>query len=148
MKHFTVCDNGYKYDKRIFWVVKAGVIFLVFLVAYQLDFKFNYKFYYECNDYLCNNPLMDQEIKNSVTNYNYKLQCTEPWCNLAQLPRGVYGTKPPWAIKNFLWVTLWLVFIGLVSNHLSYNWGKVPSIKLNLSDKTLNKIKKIIREAK
>lgn len=143
MKYKQITATGYVYDKRIFWFTIGITLLIIVGIAYKEEFNFKYKFYYECMDDFCTNPLMDLEIKNQFVDYDYETQCTETWCNEVFLARGVYGKKPPRILKYFSWIVFGLVFLGLLLNHLIHNRGKKPDLTLNLPEKWLNKLKNL-----
>ena len=76
-------ENGYIYDKRLFWGVIAVVLVLVFFVAKDYNYNFKAQFYFECEELTCKNPLMDRNQKayNLFTNYDYKKERIGAWCN-------------------------------------------------------------------
>lgn len=146
-KYFTVCTNGYRYDKRVFWAMFLLIGILFTMIAYEQNFNFSYRFYYNCVEPVCDNPFLDNPgYINSVTGYEYK--CNELWCNYKYLQRGEYGTPPPWAMKNFEVIVFAFIVLGLGINHITYNQGKNLELTLNLPDKLKKKVKKIIEEVK
>lgn len=147
MKIFHVCDNGYKYDRRIFWGVLGIALLLFSFTAYLEGFNFSYKFHFVCEDSICDNPYSDvMASRNSVTGHKYL--CSEEWCKEPILTKGEYGKGPPWLLLNFNWILILMVIAGLILNHFIHNKGKIPSIKPNISDKHWNKIKKNFEESK
>lgn len=145
LKIFQVCDNGYKYDRRIFWAIMGIIVLSVFFFAYSQDFDFSYKFYYNCDEPICNNPYSENTTwYNSVT--GEKHYCTDDWCNRKLLERGEYGHKTPFFMQYFPPGTVLLVICGLLLNHFIHNKGKRPSIKPAIPDKIWNKLKEIVKE--
>lgn len=140
-------DNGYIYDKRIFWGVIAVVLVLIFFVAKDYNFNFKTSFYFKCDKFSCKNPLMDQSnmAYNTFTGYDYKKDCIADWCKQEFLPKGEYGIKPPdsFIFRYFSLIFFLLIAMALVLNHLIHNRGKKPGIKLNLSEKWLEKLRKL-----
>lgn len=141
-------DNGYIYDKRLFWGMLAIILVLVFFVAKDYNYNFTTQFYFKCRQETCINPLVDKELNyqayNQFTGYDYKKDCKADWCTQEFLPRGEYGVKPPnsFIFKYFFLISFFLFCIAITSNHLIHNKGKKFGIKINLPDKWLDKIRK------
>lgn len=125
-----------------------GITVLLFaFIAYQNDFDFSYKFYFNCKEEICENPYQNIEIKNELIDYyDYKGDCTESWCSQKYLTRGEYGAKPPRWVKCVPFIVILFVVAGLCLNQLIHNKGKKFGVKLNLPDKWINKIKKTWKE--
>lgn len=145
MNFYQVCDNGYKYDRRIFWGVMGILVTIFMALAYQNNFNLDYQFYFKCDQYSCLNPIMDPNSfqYNSITGQDNKAYCTASWCNELYLPRGEYGKSRPWIFKNFETIAILLVLAGLVLNHVIHNRGITPSVKLAIPDKWNKKLREI-----
>ena len=144
MKIYQIADNGYKFDKRIFWSAMLIMVGAFLYVAADNNFNLRYQFYYECEAVRCKNPFMDQAFQmwNTYTDYDYKTDCVDPWCKQKWLNRGVYGKRQPLLFNYFTPLSFGLVILGLLLNHLIHNKGKQPSLKFNLSDRTRDKFRK------
>lgn len=145
MKIFHKTDTGYIFDRRIFWTVIGIGVLIFFVIAYQNNFDFSYKFTVTCPEgRSCYNVIARENFQmyNPHTNYDYKKDCTEEWCKQATLEPGVYGTKPPMIITYFPFIMIVLVMIGIVLNHFIHNRGKKFSIKVNLPDKWIKSLKR------
>lgn len=158
MKRYNTTDNGYVYDKFIFWFVMLLTVGGVFLIAARHDFKFSSTYVYiQCKGIQdCPNPLIENDEKYLqdcrqqlrilffiplYTTKDCKESCTEDWCNWEMLPPGNYGTPPdPW-VENYLYVVLGLILVGIVANHFIHNRGRKFQIQLSLNKKTRDWIK-------
>jgi len=147
MKRYHCADNGYKFDRFIFW----GVMGIMFLIIGGLlvsnDFSFKYNFYLKCDNPLgCENPLAAEgaSYHNSFfTSWDYLDDCTDEWCKAKILKPGVYGRSPNPLIKNFFIICIMLMGLGLVVNHYIHNRGKKFAVRLAVSDKIWKRLKKI-----
>jgi len=137
-------DGGYVYDKRIFWGIIGITLLLIFFIAYQQDFDFKYKFYFECDEDVCKNPAVTGRGYNPIT--GQEIECEADWCSKEYLPRGEYGTKPLGVLKLFPFLVVGLLIASLILNHLIHNRGKDFEIQLNLSDNWKKKFKKLSEE--
>jgi len=145
MKIYHVCGNGYKYDRRIFWAILGIILILVAGFGFSQGFDFSYKFYFNCDEVICENPYSDVTAPyNSVTGHKYL--CTDDWCKQEYLTQGEYGQRVPKFFANFQYITLILIISGLILNHFIHNKGKMISIKPAIPDKYWDKIKKTIKE--
>ena len=128
----------------------AVILILIFSVAKDYDFNFKTNFYFQCNKFSCENPIMsrDTHAYNSYTRQDLKKDCLADWCKKEFLPRGEYGIKPPdsFIFKYLNPISFFLFGISIYLNHLIHNRGKKFGIKLNLSDKWLNKLKKLSKK--
>lgn len=160
MKRFNIMDNGYRYDRMIFWCAFLIILSWLFVVAARNDFSFSQtKIFITCKDpHGCMNPLVENE--------NYYLEscqeqlrilffvplytaedcrdtCTEAWCTQAMLAPGTYGTPPdPW-IKHTPALIIAILVVSLLFNHLVHNRGKRLKVQLNLKPETRAKLKRI-----
>lgn len=154
MPRFNIMDNGYRYDKLIFWAAFALVVASVFIVSARNNFDFsNTKIYVECDHPMgCPNPLLNIENCQEqlrilffiplYTANDCKENCKEAWCTQEILQPGKYGTPPDPLIKYIPAIALTLVILALLANHLIHNRGKKFKVQLNLKPKTREKIKK------
>lgn len=143
MKFKTITENGYTFDRRIFWGVIGLCLLVILLIGYKENFNFKYHFYFECKKEMCPNPMLDYKINNQVTNYDYKQQCTEAWCTAPFITRGVYGKKPIAILKFYPYIVWGLVLLGLSGNHFIHNRGKKFGLTLNVPDKWKRKAKEL-----
>lgn len=147
MKKFWLheADNGYIYDKRIFWGVMLLMLLVFTFIAWQNNFDFSYKFNFKCSGLSCENTLLESEYYNPATKYDFKADCKDEWCKVEKLAPGFYGEKEPFLYKMFVPLFIILVIGGLFMNHNIHNKGKNVGIKLALPDSLW---KKITSEAK
>lgn len=139
--------SGYIYDKRIFWGVIVICLVIMLYIFNQYGWNFKQQFYFKCEGLnACANPMRDRNlhIYNSYTGQNFKNDCTDGWCNQEFLLPGEYGTKPPGGIfKYFKLIVVLLSIFALLLNHAIHNKGKRFSVKLNIPDKWLDKLRKL-----
>lgn len=114
--------GNYKIDRWIFQTVMVVIFAYLFWVAYSQDFQLDY---YKCAVPTKNTPL-NIFGNNNITDNNTD-ECLNPfykpitWKNYEYLPPGEYGNKPGF-IFNSLWpVTIGILVIGVMLNHLIYN---------------------------
>lgn len=144
MTIYHICDNGYKYDKRIFQGVTGILLLLIFGYAASQGFDFSYKFYFKCDQFVCDNPYSDDTAPyNSITGHKYL--CKADWCKQKFLLRGEYGQREPEVVSFFPYILSFLLLSGFILNHIIHNKGKQFSIKPNIPERYWKKIKDIFR---
>jgi len=145
MKVLHTTDNGYIYDKRIFWsIIILAALSIAFLSnAYGLDLK--PRFYFKCESYdgVCENPVYYGNCEYGFKTVPCRELCPEDWCKQKLLGPGEYGEQQPKNIllSHFELIFILMVILGLLLNHFIHNRGKIPNIKLNVSEKIWQKIK-------
>lgn len=143
MKRYHTADNGYKYDRFIFWGLMLVVLGIMFSVFWQYNFNFKEQFYFNCRGPdPCKNPWASREMH--ATDFfgrNLKADCTEAWCNQELLLPGEYGTKPPIILTHFSTIVIALSVLALLLNHFIHNRGKRIGVKPALKEKTWKRIK-------
>ena len=135
---FTKTDSGYKFDKRLFQFLIIAWVILFGAIAYKENLGLDYNFYIECTEDVCKNPLVFEEVSNPLT-AKFIENCDQDFCKEPYLNRGVYGTKPPRALKLLPWFVALTVILTLNLNHLLYNKGRAFEMTLNVPDKWKNK---------
>jgi len=152
MKRFRITDQGYKFDKLIFFGIFVMVLSLVLFVMYSNEFNFDLHPYVICTGETCKNPYYDlidckQTLKIlwSIPIYTTKdcrIDCD--WCNQEFLTYGEYGTKPKngFLLNNLAWIGILLMFFGLLMNHILHNKGNKFDIEIPITEKiVINKRK-------
>lgn len=128
---FTDYQNGYRIDR---YIIRAAFILMLlhlFFIAYSMDFDFSWKPYMNCHSMSqCENPFyIDPNCKegiecpNGLYDLSMREKCQEDWCSQSYLPAGEYGSKKTKAFNWFFPISILLVFLALIINHLKYNRG-------------------------
>lgn len=146
MNRFNICDNGYRYDKAIFWSIIGLVSLLFFFVAYDSGFNFEPKFYFKCDSDICINPIADGSAKAYNVFTGKEVICSYEWCNKEYLWRGEYGYPPKQIYTIFPYVAFFMLFLGLLLNHGVHNRGIRPSVKLAIPQRLKENIKRLMTE--
>lgn len=162
MKRYNVMDNGYRYDRVIFWIAFLFILGVIFQIALRNGFSFNEtKIYLNCEDPNgCLNPLVENKL-HFIERCRQQLRilffiplyttedchdtCTESWCTQAVLPPGEYGTPPDPMIARMPALIIAILAVSLLFNHLWHNRGLRPKIQLNLKPSTREKIRRILK---
>lgn len=111
--HKVILDNGYVFDRRIFFVTSLLIIFASILLVLSLGASTEYVYLHCPIDTIggkCWNPLYQQ--------------CSEWYCQQESLPAGfVYGEQAPWLAQQWWLVVVLIVFLGFLVNHVLHNRG-------------------------
>lgn len=132
MNRFNITENGYKYDKLLFYGFFIIVLSVVGYLLYESDFDFNPKVYFNCDNPFgqCENPFYDGQYRVTLfgeMKYFRDLPNCE-WCGEKYLGVGEYGEKEKPFIKNILYYILLGVVALLILNHFLHNKGKMPEL--------------------
>lgn len=143
MKPFWIhkADNGYTFDRRIFW----GVMFIWLLLIVVNGFYFNWDFNYHPNIQCdrpegCKNPLLEEGVVISD-----QVVCKDMWCEEKYL-QGFNGTPLPWFYTDFTLICIVTLFLGFVINHRIWNKGKMIGFRPTVPDKVWEAMKKVAME--
>ena len=152
MKRYRITEAGYKYDKLIFYSAFSIVLLLIFYIIYINGFDFSTNIYFNCEQEICENPFIQlNDCKQSVnilwviplyTTKDCKLNCN--WCNQKFLSRGEYGKqlKGKFLYDNLWWISIIIILMGLLLNHLIYNKNRPFDIEIPITEKIkINKSK-------
>lgn len=153
MKRFRETETGYRFDKLIFFIVFIAIVSLVLKVMYDNAFDFNPHPYFKCSRPFCENPFYKEAISKEgqlidckqrlnilwvIPIYTTK-DCREgcDWCNNKYLEMGEYGTTPKssFLLNNMLWISILIILLGLLNNHLFHNRGKKFDIEIVITEK-------------
>lgn len=131
-------DNGYIFDRRIFWGVMF--IWILFIVLNGNYFNWNFDYHVNIN---CTNPNGCTNIfKDGSYLISPEVKCTDMWCEDMYL-QGFNGTPLPWFYNWFAVICIVSLCCGFIINHKVWNTGKTIGLRLAVSDNTWEKIKKI-----
>ena len=145
MKKFHITEDGYIYDKRIFW----GILILLVVIIGGLYVRdgMDRRISFICESPQgCINPLFESEYYNPITKENYLAGCVGEWCTSEHLAPGVYGEPAPPIYKFFGLFVFCMIAFGLILNHYVHNKGKKISLKINLPDSWNKRIKETFDE--
>ena len=150
MKKFYLnkADNGYVWDKRFVWAAMLLIVGMFLYIAYENDFNFRYEFSTEClQENGCINPLHLEGFQASnLIRGDLKEDCTEEWCEAPVLAKGSYGKRSSKLYNNYFIISVGIIILALLLNHVVHNRGVKPEIRLPVKDKTWKHIKESIKE--
>lgn len=113
-------ENKYTFDKLIFVSIVFFLLFSSVAILFANNFDKSNHIYVKCTDsYKCFNPYFNntQVCGSYIPLDNYL-------CTTEYLPSNYeYGKPSPWYVEYFYTISVGLVALGLLFNHLKYNRG-------------------------
>lgn len=117
---FKTLTSGYKFDKAIFNGAMLFIFGFLFFIGHSYNWDMNY---FKCGGQMQPSMFQGYSPDDYCENPFYK---PATWQNEKMLPPGEYGWKPTPLFNSSWWVTIGLMIIAFLSNHLWYNKGRKP----------------------
>jgi len=122
MSRYKTQQNGYRFDKFIFWGFTLFCIIIVGSLIYINGIESQP--YFKCKIAECPNPFYSELTHKCSYAFGF-IKCKikhDSWMDKKLLPKGEYGKKNPY--DNFSLMLFSGLILAFILNHLIHNRGK------------------------